>query len=63
MIISSFGVYLSVDSIAKVNSIHNFDGVINIALNNLIRFVEDTQRVSYATFNFGLAENFCFYRK
>ena len=60
MIISSIGVALSIDSIANVNSIRNFDGVINIALNNLTRFVEETQRVSYATFSFRLTESFCF---
>ena len=50
VIISSVGVVLAAYSIAQVNSIRNFDGVINTAINNLTRFVEDTQMVSYALF-------------
>ena len=50
VIISSVGVVLAAYSIAQVNSIRNFDGVINTAINNLTSFVEDTQMVSYALF-------------
>ena len=52
VIISSFCDILAAYSIAQVNSIRNFDGVINTAINNLIRFVEDTQMVSYALFTY-----------
>ena len=47
------GVVFAFHSNEKVNdSIRDFDGIVNTAVDNLLGFVEDTQRVCYASFNF-----------
>ena len=45
-IISSIGVVFAFHSNEKVNdSIRDFDGIVNTAIDNVLGFVEDTQRV------------------
>ena len=54
VIISSIGVVFAFYSNEKVNdSIRDFDDIVNTAVDNLLGFVEDTQRVSYAYASFG----------
>ena len=48
----SIGVIFAFYSNGKVNdSIRDFDGIVNTAIDNVLSFVEDTQRVSYTSFS------------
>ena len=61
LVISSIGVVFTFYSNEKVNdSIRDFDGIVNTAIDNLLGFVEDTQRVSYASFGFKILSSFLF---
>ena len=63
IVISSIGVVFAFYSNEKVNdSIRDFDGIVNTAVDNILGFVEDTQRVSnaYASFGFKILSSFLF---